>query len=190
MTSRQKLHLWEQLVKIGFKEIEVGFPSASGHDYEFVRELIDNDRIPGDVTIQVLVQAREELVKRTFEALRGARRAIVHVYNSTSTVQREQVFGLDRAGIVDIAVKGAALEHIFGAFGADQVNMQTQNLFMEINPNRRWYINVGLQRNYDNIADPKRLSGSGTLTATWDLRLQSAPHPRRTEAGQTPRSSG
>ncbi|MEJ2530368.1 MAG: 2-isopropylmalate synthase [Halioglobus sp.] len=107
MTSRQKLRLWEQLVKIGFKEIEVGFPSASGHDYEFVRDLIDNDRIPGDVTIQVLTQARPELIERTFEALKGARRAIVHVYNSTSTVQREQVFNLDRQGIIDIAVKGA-----------------------------------------------------------------------------------
>jgi 2-isopropylmalate synthase len=87
----------------------VGFPSASGHDYEFVRDLIDNDRIPDDVTIQVLTQAREDLIRKTFQALKGARRAIVHVYNSTSTVQREQVFGLDRQGIVDIAVKGAEL---------------------------------------------------------------------------------
>jgi 2-isopropylmalate synthase len=109
MTTRQKSRLWDQLVRIGFKEIEVGFPSASGHDYDFVRELIDNDRIPDDVTIQVLTQARPELIEKTFEALKGARRAIVHVYNSTSTVQREQVFGLDRAGIVDIAVKGAQL---------------------------------------------------------------------------------
>ncbi len=109
MTTRQKSRLWDQLVRIGFKEIEVGFPSASGHDYDFVRELIDNDRIPDDVTIQVLTQARPELIEKTFEALKGARRAIVHVYNSTSTVQREQVFGLDRAGIIDIAVKGAQL---------------------------------------------------------------------------------
>jgi 2-isopropylmalate synthase len=109
MTTRQKSRLWDQLVKIGFKEIEVGFPSASGHDYEFVRDLIDNDRIPDDVTIQVLTQARADLIKKTFQALKGARRAIVHVYNSTSTVQREQVFGLDRQGIVDIAVKGAEL---------------------------------------------------------------------------------
>jgi 2-isopropylmalate synthase len=109
MTARQKAQLWDQLVKIGFKEIEVGFPSASGHDYDFVRELIDNDRIPADVTIQVLTQARPELIARTFEALRGVRRAIVHVYNSTSTVQREQVFALDRQGIIDIAVKGAEL---------------------------------------------------------------------------------
>jgi 2-isopropylmalate synthase len=109
MTPGQKSRLWDQLVKIGFKEIEVGFPSASSHDYDFVRELIDNDRIPEDVTIQVLTQARPELIEKTFESLRGARRAVVHVYNSTSTVQREQVFGLDRAGIVDIAVKGAEL---------------------------------------------------------------------------------
>ena len=109
MTARQKLRLWDQLVKIGFKEIEVGFPSASGHDYDFVRELIDNNRIPDDVTIQVLTQARPELIEKTFAALEGVRRAVVHVYNSTSTVQREQVFGLDRSGIIDIAVKGAEL---------------------------------------------------------------------------------
>ncbi len=109
MTARQKSQLWDQLVKIGFKEIEVGFPSASSHDYDFVRELIDNDRIPEDVTIQVLTQARPDLIEKTFQALKGARRVIVHVYNSTSTVQREQVFGLDRAGIVDIAVQGAKL---------------------------------------------------------------------------------
>ena len=109
MTTPQKSRLWDQLVKLGFKEIEVGFPSASGHDYAFVRDLIDNDRIPVDVTIQVLTQARADLIKKTFEALKGARKAIVHVYNSTSTVQREQVFGLDRQGILDIAVKGAEL---------------------------------------------------------------------------------
>ncbi|MDB4542686.1 2-isopropylmalate synthase [bacterium] len=109
MTANQKSRLWDQLVKLGFKEIEVGFPSASGHDYEFVRQLIESDRIPDDVTIQVLTQARPELIEKTFQALRGARRAIVHVYNSTSTVQREQVFGLDRQGIIDIAVQGAEL---------------------------------------------------------------------------------
>ena len=109
MTSRQKSLLWDQLLKIGFKEIEVGFPAASSHDYQFVRELIDNGRIPGDVTVQVLTQARPDLIEKTFEALKGVRRAIVHVYNSTSTVQREQVFGMDRAGIVDIAVRGAEL---------------------------------------------------------------------------------
>jgi 2-isopropylmalate synthase len=109
MTARQKSQLWDQLIKIGFKEIEVGFPSASSHDYDFVRELIENDRIPEDVTIQVLTQARPDLIEKTFKSLTGARRAIVHVYNSTSTVQREQVFGLDRQGIIDIAVKGAEL---------------------------------------------------------------------------------
>ena len=109
MTTGQKSQLWEQLVKIGFKEIEVGFPSASGHDYDFVRDLIDNNRIPDDVTIQVLTQARADLIEKTFDALKGVRRAVVHMYNSTSTVQREKVFGLDRQGIVDIAVRGAEL---------------------------------------------------------------------------------
>jgi 2-isopropylmalate synthase len=109
MTGSQKSQLWDQLVKIGFKEIEVGFPSASSHDFDFVRELIDNNRIPDDVTIQVLTQARPELIEKTFEALKGVRRAILHVYNSTSTVQRDQVFGLERQGIIDIAVSGAEL---------------------------------------------------------------------------------
>ena len=109
MTGVQKLQLWDQLVKIGFKEIEVGFPSASRHDYDFVRDLIDGGRIPDDVTVQVLTQARPDLIEKTFAALKGVRRAIVHVYNSTSTVQREKVFGLDRDGIVDIAVRGAEL---------------------------------------------------------------------------------
>ncbi|MFA7617901.1 MAG: 2-isopropylmalate synthase [Thiohalomonadaceae bacterium] len=107
MSVEQKRRLWDVLVGIGIKEIEVGFPAASQPDYDFVRWLIENDRIPTDVTVQVLVQAREDLIVRTFEALRGVRRAIVHVYNSTSTVQRERVFGLDREGITAIAVRGA-----------------------------------------------------------------------------------
>ena len=109
MNVTQKRRLWDLLVKIGIKEIEIGFPAASQPDYDFVRWLIEEDRIPDDVTVQVLVQAREALVKRTFEALRGARRAIVHVYNSTSTVQRERVFGRDRDGIKTIAAEGARL---------------------------------------------------------------------------------
>jgi len=109
MTTAQKSRMWDLLLKLGFKEIEVGFPSASGHDFAFVRDLIDNGRIPADVTVQVLTQAREDLIRRTFEALEGVPRAIVHVYNSTSTVQREQVFGLDREGIKAIAVNGARL---------------------------------------------------------------------------------
>jgi len=107
MTLAQKSRMWDLLVKLGFKEIEVGFPSASGHDFAFVRELIETGRIPADVTIQVLTQARDDLIARTFEALEGVPRAIVHVYNSTSTVQREQVFGLDRDGIRAIAENGA-----------------------------------------------------------------------------------
>jgi 2-isopropylmalate synthase len=109
MNVTQKRRLWDLLIRIGLKEIEVGFPAASQPDFEFVRWLIEQDRIPADVTIQVLVQAREELIARTFEALRGVRRAIVHVYNSTSTVQRERVFGRDRAGVREIAVAGARM---------------------------------------------------------------------------------
>ena len=109
MTSDKKLRLWELLVDLGFKQIEVGFPSASSHDFDFLRKLIEEDRIPSDVTVQVLTQAREELITRTFEALKGCRRAVLHFYNSTSTVQRDYVFGLDRAGIREIAVNGAEL---------------------------------------------------------------------------------
>ncbi len=107
MNVVQKRRMFELLVKLGFKEIEVGFPAASQQDFDFVRSLITDNLIPDDVTIQVLTQARDELIARTFESLRGARRAIVHLYNSTSTVQREQVFGLDKEGIKAIAVKGA-----------------------------------------------------------------------------------
>lgn len=107
MTVAQKQRLFDLLVKLGFKEIEIGFPSASQPDFDFCRKLIEEGRIPDDVKIQVLTQARPELIERTYEALKGAKRAIVHVYNSTSTVQREQVFGMDRAGIKEIAVKGA-----------------------------------------------------------------------------------
>jgi 2-isopropylmalate synthase len=107
MNVVQKRRMFELLVKLGFKEIEVGFPAASQPDFDFVRALITDNLIPDDVCIQVLTQARDELIARTFDALQGARRAIVHLYNSTSTVQREQVFGLDREGIKAIAVKGA-----------------------------------------------------------------------------------
>ncbi len=107
MNVAQKQRLFDLLVKVGFKEIEVGFPAASQPDFDFCRKLIEEDRIPDDVTIQVLTQARPELIERTYEALAGVRRAIVHVYNSTSTVQRRDVFGLDREGIREIAVRGA-----------------------------------------------------------------------------------
>lgn len=107
MNIEQKTRMFTLLVKLGFKEIEVGFPSASQPDFDFVRKLIEENLIPDDVCIQVLTQAREELISRSYEALDGAKQAIVHVYNSTSTVQREQVFGLDRDGIKAIAVQGA-----------------------------------------------------------------------------------
>ena len=107
MTVAQKMDLYQLLVKVGFKEIEVGYPAASQTDFDFVRRLIDEDLIPDDVTVQVLSQTREDLILRTFEALKGVKRAIVHVYNSTSTVQRKKVFQLDEAGIKDIAVNGA-----------------------------------------------------------------------------------
>jgi 2-isopropylmalate synthase len=109
MGPERKNRFFNTLIATGFKEIEVGFPAASSTDFDFVRGLIDENRIPEDVTIQVLTQAREDLIRRTFESIRGCRRAIVHLYNSTSELQRRVVFGLDRTGITKIATDGAAL---------------------------------------------------------------------------------
>ncbi len=109
MSVEQKKQLWQLLVKMGFKDIEVGFPAASQPDYDFVRWLIEDKQIPDDVTIQVLVQARETLIARTYQALEGAKQAIVHVYNSTSPTQREWVFAQDKAQIMALAVQGATL---------------------------------------------------------------------------------
>ena len=109
MNLQEKLEFFKLLVDIGFKEIEVGFPSASETEYEILRALIDGHYIPDDVTIQVLVQAREHLIRKTFEAVRGAKNVIIHFYNSTSTLQRKVVFKKDMQGIIDIAVAGAKL---------------------------------------------------------------------------------
>ena len=98
MTPQRKLRMFNLLVSMGYKEIEVGFPSASQTDFDFVRMLIEDDLIPDDVVIQVLTQSREHLIERTFESIAGADQAIVHLYNSTSTLQRRVVFGLDQAG--------------------------------------------------------------------------------------------
>lgn len=109
MSPDRKKRMFDLLVRMGYKEIEVGFPSASQTDYDFVRELIEGNHIPDDVTIQVLTQCRDHLVERTFDAIRGSKQAIVHFYNSTSVLQRRVVFGLDQEGIIDIALQGARL---------------------------------------------------------------------------------
>ena len=113
MDAERKLRMFELLVRLGYKEIEVGFPAASQTDFDFIRKLIEEDRIPDDVMIQVLTQSREPLIERTFESLRGADRALVHVYNSTSIAQRRVVFGLPKSGIVEIATTGAQLASKF-----------------------------------------------------------------------------
>src|SRR5690606_10412843 len=109
MSPERKRRLLQLLVRMGYEGIEVGFPAARQTGYEFVRRLIEQDMVPEDVTIQVLTQCRAPLIGRTVEALRGARRAIVHFYNSTSVLQRRVVFGLDEDGITDIATTGARL---------------------------------------------------------------------------------
>ena len=115
MDTARKHCMFDLLVACGFKEIEVGFPSASQTDFDFCRELIERKRIPSDVTVQVLVQAREDLMERTFEAIRGVHRAIVHVYNSTSTLQRRVVFGMDQEAIKELALQGARLVRDYAA---------------------------------------------------------------------------
>ena len=119
MNPEQKLEMFQLLVELGFKEIEVGFPAASQTDFDFVRQLIEHNHIPDDVTIQVLTQAREHLIARSYEALKGAKQAIMHVYNSTSTVQRERVFKSSREAIKGIAVNGARLVQEYAAQQTD-----------------------------------------------------------------------
>ncbi|MCM1579510.1 MAG: 2-isopropylmalate synthase, partial [Ruminococcus sp.] len=109
MSLEEKLEFFKKLVEIGFKDIEVGFPAASDTEFEFCRTLIEKNMIPDDVRIQVLTQSREHIIKRTFEAVQGCKNAIVHLYNSTSKAQREQVFRKDKQGIIEIAVTGAEL---------------------------------------------------------------------------------
>ena len=119
MDADRKLRMFQLLVKMGYKEIEIGFPAASQTEYDFTRMLIEENMIPDDVTVQVLTQSREPLIKRTFEALKGVRRAIVHLYNSTSTTQRRVVFGMDRNGIREIAISGAQMLKQFAAQQTD-----------------------------------------------------------------------
>jgi 2-isopropylmalate synthase len=130
MGPERKRRMFDLLVRMGFKEIEVGFPSASQTDFDFVRQIIEEKTIPDDVTIQVLTQAREELIRRTFESVRGAKRVILHLYNSTSTLQRRVVFGLDRQGIVDIAVNGAKLVRTL----ADEAEKAGTRIVMQYSP--------------------------------------------------------
>jgi 2-isopropylmalate synthase len=129
MSPERKRRMFSLLVQMGYKEIEVGFPSASQTDFDFVRQLIEQDMIPDDVTIQVLTQCREHLIERTYESLRGARRAIVHFYNSTSTLQRRVVFGLDKAGITAIAVDAARLCQKYA-----EIHTPDTDIFYEYSP--------------------------------------------------------
>ena len=120
MSLAQKVEFFKLLLRVGFKEIEVGFPAASDTEYAFLRTLIENDLIPDDVTVQVLTQAREHIIRKTFDAIKGAKNVIVHVYNSTSVAQREQVFKKDKAAILKIAVDGAKLlKQLTDEAGAD-----------------------------------------------------------------------
>src|SRR3954464_3369242 len=122
MDAFRKRKMFDLLVQLGIKEIEVGFPAASMTDFDFVRVLVEDDLIPEDTTIAVLTQGRPELIERTFESVDGARRAIVHLYNSTSTTQRRVVFRLDKTGITDLAVRGTELcKELAGQTGTEIV---------------------------------------------------------------------
>ena len=109
MVVDEKIEMFQYLMKLGFKEIEIGFPAASQIEYDFLRQLVDRKMIPDDVKVQVLTQCREELIEKTFASIEGCKQAIVHIYNSTSTLQRDVVFGMDRAQIIDIAVQGTKM---------------------------------------------------------------------------------
>ena len=124
MSLEQKVEFFKLLVKIGFKEIEVGFPAASQIEYDFLRTLVERNLIPDDVKVQVLIQCREHLIKRTFEAIQGCKNVIIHIYNSTSTLQRDVVFNMDREEIKQIAVDGTKMvkkymEGFDGSMAAD-----------------------------------------------------------------------
>ena len=129
MSPERKKRMFDLLVAMGYKQIEVGFPSASQTDFDFVRQLIEGDQIPDDVVIQVLTQCREPLIERTFESLRGARAAVLHFYNSTSILQRRVVFGLDRDGIADIAASAARVAQKY----AEKITPDTE-IYWEYSP--------------------------------------------------------
>src|SRR6201992_3349887 len=129
MSPERKRRMFALLVQMGYKEIEVGFPAASQTDFDFLRQLVEQDLIPEDVTIQVLVQCREHLIERTFESIRGAKRAIVHFYNSTWVLQRRVVFGLDKAGITDIATSAAHLCRKY-----QEIHTPDTDIFYEYSP--------------------------------------------------------
>src|SRR3954447_7379029 len=130
MSPERKRRMFELLVSMGYKEIEVGFPAASQTDFDFVRQLIEEDLVPDDVVIQVLTQAREHLIERTFESIKGAKQAVMHLYNSTSVLQRRVVFGTDQDGIVDIALEGARLCKKLG----DAAEVEGTEVFFEYSP--------------------------------------------------------
>ena len=109
MGVEEKIEMFKMLVDLGFKEIEIGFPAASQIEFDFLRQLVERDMIPDDVVVQVLTQCREHLIRRTFEAIEGIPKAIVHIYNSTSTLQRDVVFGMDREAIKQIAIEGTQM---------------------------------------------------------------------------------
>src|SRR5207302_1778269 len=147
--------------KMGFKEIEVGFPSASQPDFDFVRQLVEEDLVPDDVTIQVLTQCRPELIERTFESIKGCRRAIVHFYNSTSILQRRVVFGLDKAGIQQIAVDAAKLCRKLEQTMGDSV------ILYEYSPERFTGPEFGVMAGADRVEGT--LFGNGERTGNVDV---------------------
>ena len=144
MNLQEKLEFFTTLVKVGFKEIEVGFPSASETEYEILRTLIEGNYIPDDVTIQVLVQAREHLIRKTFEAIDGAKNVIVHFYNSTSTLQRKVVFKTDMQGVIDIAIDGAKL--IYELTEEEKKKNPDMNIRFEYNRSVQGFLVGGVER--------------------------------------------
>ena len=185
MTTEEKIEFFKFLVKLGFKEIEVGFPAASHTEFEFVRRLIDENLIPDDVTIQVLTQAREHIIKKTVEALKGAKNAIIHLYNSTSTLQREVVFRKSKEEIKRLTVDGKYCEYMqFNAgFLRRQEVMEMARPHLKfisaywcpviqkrLRPN--WYRNMG------HVAWRLNLNGIGYWTSLWRDSIKSTEGAR------------
>ena len=161
MVVEEKVEMFNLLVKLGFKEIEVGFPAASQIEYDFLRTLVDRKLIPDDVEVQVLVQCREHLIKRTFEALKGIKKAVVHIYNSTSTLQRDVVFHKDMDEIKDIAIVGTKMVQ---RYAENVIRRSVLSILRRVLPAQSWIlplISVLLFRRPGEL--PRRTRSSSTF---------------------------
>ena len=166
MSLDEKMEFYKMLLKVGFKEIEIGFPAASETEFEFLRRLVEEDLIPDDVTVQVLTQAREHIIRKTFDALKGVKNAIVHVYNSTSVAQRQQVFRKNKEQIKQMAVDGAKLlQELTEHAAANNPNKKTPQTNTPKNHKNHKTIRARSRSTHLRSAMPSSMSGNRRLTA-------------------------